>query len=104
MTDITWSPLRQPSGIHRATLTDIRLALGAASGKPVFVWTFLLDGGQVIQMHTSKKGEGARRGYECAKALGLSRSFTHSEAVGRHCRIEVDTSGPWDDVKRVLPE
>lgn len=105
MTDINWSPVRTiRSGIHRATLIDIQLTLGATSGKPVFVWTFRLDGGQLVQLSTGKKGEGARKGYECAKALGLSRKFTHEEAVGRTCRVQVNSDGPWDDVTRVLPD
>lgn len=104
MSDINWVPVRQiRSGTHRATLTNIQLTLGGASGKPVLVWTFRLDGGQLVQLQTSSKGEGARKGYECAKALGLSRKFTHEEAVGRTCYVEVDSSGAWDDVKRVLP-
>lgn len=105
MTEINWSPVRAvSSGTHRATLIDIQLTLGVRSGKPVFVWTFRLDGGQLVQLSTSNKGEGARKGYECSKALGLSRSFTRSEAVGRTCRVKVDASGPYDDVTQVLPE
>lgn len=101
---INWVPVQTVlPGIHRATVTNISLTLGFASGKPVFVWEFRLDGGQLMQLRTSKKGEGARKGYECAKALGLARSFTRSEAVGRQCRVEVAIVGPWTDIVRVLP-
>ena len=104
MDDIVWTPVQSiASGVHRATLTNIQLTLGAASGKPVFVWSFKLDGGQTIDLYTSKRGEGARKGYECAKALGLSRKFTPSEAVGRGCRLEIDASGTWADITRILP-
>lgn len=104
MTDPLWTRVEPiSSGVHRATLINIEPTLGAASGKPVFVWTFQLDSGQRVSLYTSKRGEGARKGYECAKALGLSRRFTHSEAVGRLCRIELDSSGQWMDITRVLP-
>lgn len=92
------------SGVHRATLTNIQLTLGAASGKPVFLWTFKLDSGQIVNMYTSRRGEGARQGYEATKALGLSRSFSRVQAVGRTCRLELDSSGTWVNVKRILPE
>lgn len=102
--DILWTRVEAVRpGIHRAILSNIRLTLGGASGKPVFVWTFRLDSGQEIDYYTSKRGEGARKGYEVASALGLSRNFSRSEAVGRPCRIEVGSSHRWIDVKRVLP-
>ncbi len=104
MTEINWLPVRTvSSGTHRATLINVQLTLGVRSGKPVIVWTFRLDGGQLIQLTTSNKGESARKGYECAKALGLSRRFAPEEAVGRTCRVVVDSSGPYDDVTKVLP-
>jgi hypothetical protein len=91
------------SGEHRATLTNIRLALGASSGKPMFVWSFTLDSGQTVEYYTSKRGVGARKGYSASKALGLSRSFTPSEAVGRQCRLTLDSSGPFVEVVAVKP-
>lgn len=101
----SWLPVESvASGEHAATLVNIRLALGATSNKPMLVWTFKLDGGPELHLYTSKKGEGARKGYECAKALGLSRSFTHSEAVGRRCRVEVISDGRFDNITAVRPE
>lgn len=70
----------------------------------MFVWTFTLDSGPELDLYTSKKGEGARKGYECAKALGLSRSFTRSEAVGRRCRVGVVSDGRFDNIEYVRPE
>ena len=104
MTEPIWTRVEPvSSGVHRATLTNIQLTLGAASGKPVFLWTFKLDSGQIVTLYTSKRGEGARQGYEASKALGLSRSFSKEQAVGRTCQLEIDASGTWADVKRILP-
>lgn len=91
-------------GVQGATLTNVQLTLGASSGKPMFVWTFKLDSGHEVNLYTSKRGKGATKGYECAKALGLSQSFSHAEAVGRTCRLDIDVKGTWPDIKRVLPK
>ena len=104
MTEINWTPVQSISpGIHRARLVHINSALGLRSNKPMFVWTFQLDEGQLIDLRTSKRGEGARKGYEASKALGLSRHFTPSEAVGRECRVEIALRDGWLNIERVLP-
>lgn len=105
MDEITWIPVQSiRPGTHRAVVIDIQLTLGAASGKPMFVWSFELDGGQVVSLYTSKRGEGARKGYECAKALGLSRTFTRDEAIGKRCRLEiVSRTDGYSDIVKVLP-
>lgn len=79
------------------------MAWGATSNKPMFVWTFKLDSGHEVLHHTSKRGKGALKGYECAKALGLSQRFSPEEAIGRTCRLDISTSNTWPDIKRVLP-
>lgn len=102
---ISWEPVQAIApGTYRATLIDIQLTLGGRSNKPVFVWSFELDGGQVVTLWTSKRGEGARKGYECTKALGVSRTFTRDEVVGKQCWVElVSRKDGWTDIVRILP-
>ncbi len=92
-------------GIHYATVTNIQLALGAASGMPMLVWEFRLDSGPSLTYYTSRRGRGAAKAYEAVRALGLDSSFKLSDCLDLRCRVRtaVNKNG-FPEVTKVMPD
>lgn len=90
-------------GLHGATVLNIRLALGASSGKPMYVWEFRLDSGPLVKVFNSTRGKGAAFNFRIVKALGLSQEFSVAEAAGRSCRLDIKINkAGFPEVSRVL--
>lgn len=69
----------------------------------MYVWTFTLDSGPQVSTFNSTRGKGAADNFRIVRALGLSQEFSHAEAVGRACRLDIAVNkAGYPEVRRVL--